>query len=151
MSIEVILTENDPKLGKRGQVVKVSSGHAHNFLIPHKKAVLATPSHLKLFKEEQARSAEKAAEAKAHAEALANKIKNETLTVEVMAGETDKLYGAVTSHEIQRALSAAGTEIDKKAIHLEEPIRKLGNFDIEIKLHPEVNVKLKVSVIKKRS
>ena len=150
MDIQVILTENDPKLGRRGQLVKVSSGHAHNFLIPHKKAILATPSNLKAFKEQEAKSAEKAAQSKSHAEEMAQKITAASVAVEMMAGDADKLYGAVTSHEIQRALSAKGIEVDKKAVHLEEPIRKLGDFEIAVKLHPEVSVKLKVSVVKKK-
>ena len=126
MDVEVVLTEADPKLGQRGQVIKVSAGYAHNFLIPHKKAKLATPSNLKSFDEEKTRRAKEHAQVKAHAEGLAAKISSLSLTLEVLVGEAEKLFGAVTAQDIQQGLLSQGITIEKKDIHLEEPIRKLG-------------------------
>ncbi len=151
MGIEVVLTESDPKLGQRGEVVKVSAGYAHNFLIPHKKAKLATPANLKSFEEEKAHYAKVAAQGKAHAEELAAKITALSLTLEVLVGEAEKLFGAVTAQDIQQGLLSHGIALDKKEIHLEEPIKKLGAYTVPVKLHPEIQAKLKLSVVKKKN
>ena len=150
MNIEVVLTENDPKLGRRGEVIKVSSGYAQNFLIPHQKAKLATPSNLKSFNEEKARRARSDAETKAHAEEIAKKIEAISLTVEMLAGEGDKLFGAVTAQDIQETLLSQGIAVDKKGVHLEEPIKKLGAYTVTVKLHPEIQALLKLWVVKKK-
>ena len=151
MAIEVVLTENDPKLGRRGQVIKVSSGYAHNFLLPNKKAKLATPSNLKSFEEEKARQIKEEAEAEAHAGALAKKIAASSLTLEVPAGEGDKLFGAVTAQDIQQGLLGQGVTVAKKGVYLEEPIKKLGAYTVTIKLHPQVQTELKLWVVKKKN
>ena len=151
MSIEVVLTESDSKLGQRGQVIKVSAGYAHNFLIPHKKAKLATVSNLKSFEEEKNRHAKEQAQTKAHAEALAARISALSLTLEVLVGETEKLFGAVTAQDIQQGLVNQGIAVEKKDIHLEEPIKKLGAYTVPIKLYPEVQAKLKLWVAKKKN
>ena len=150
MDIQVVLTETDPKLGKRGEIVKVSSGFANNFLIPNKKAILATPANLKSFEAEKEREVKSNAQKLAAAQELAQKITKVSLTVEVAAGEGDKLYGAVTNQDIQRALESQGAAVDKKEIHLEEPIRKLGAYQVPLKLHPEVSVTVKLWVVKKK-
>ena len=150
-NLEVVLTENDPKLGVRGQVVKVSSGYANNFLFPHKKALLATPANLKTFEAEKARLSQKDAQTKAHAEELAKKVEAASLTLEVLVGEEDKLYGAINTQDIQQGLAAQGISLERKDIHLGEPIKKLGAYQIDIKLHPHVMTKLKLWVIKKKS
>ena len=150
MDIKVVLTQDDPKLGKRGEVVKVAPGHAYNFLIPHAKAKLATPSNLKVFEAERQRSAKHEAAARGRGEALVKKIAETSLTLEVQAGEGDKLYGAVTVLDIQNALGARGISLEKKEIHLEEPIHKLGAFEIPIKFHSEVSATLQLLVVKKK-
>ena len=151
MDIQVVLTESDPKLGSRGQVIKVSAGYAHNFLIPHKKAKLATSANLKSFEEEKARRLKEQAQKKAHADELAAKISASSLTLEVLVGEADKLFGAVTAQDIQQGLLSRGIALEKKDIHLEEPIKKLGDTTVLIKLHPEVQAKLKLWVVKKKN
>ena len=151
MDIQVVLTENDPKLGQRGQVIKVSSGFANNFLIPHKKAIPATAANLKSFQAEKARLSQKEAQVKADAEALAKKILATSLTVEVLTGEGEKLYGAVNSQDVQQALLAQGISLERKDIHLGEPIHKLGAYQIDVKLHPQVTSQLKLWVVKKKS
>ena len=151
MDIEVVLTQDDTKLGRRGQVVKVSRGFAHNFLFPHQKAKLATSSNLKRLQAENDRHLKQAADARAQAEALAKKIEAVSVTVEVLVGESEKLYGAITSQELQQNLSNQGITIDKKDIHLESPIKKLGAYQVAIKLHPEVGARLKLWVVKKKN
>ena len=149
MDIQVVLTENDPKLGKRGQVLKVSSGYAHNFLLPNKKALIATPANLKSFEEQKVREAKDEAACLAAAGETAKKISAVSLKIGVLAGEGDKLYGAVTSQDILQALAAQGITVDKKDLHLPEPIKKLGEHQIPLKLHKQVTAQLKLSVVKK--
>ena len=149
MDIQVVLTENDPKLGKRGQVVKVSSGFAQNFLIPHNKAKLATPANLKSFEQEKARTAKEEAERLAQAKEQAARLSSVQLRLEVSVGEGDKLFGSVTSQDIVDALSNQGIALDRKKLHLEEPIKRLGGYHLPVKLHPEVSADLKLEVVKK--
>jgi large subunit ribosomal protein L9 len=149
MNIQVVLTETDPKLGKRGDVVNVSSGFAQNFLFPHKKALPATPQNLKAFEAEKVRTAKEEAEKMARAKEIAARLSKTALTVEVAAGESDKLYGAVTSQDLQAALAKEGIQLERREILLEEPIKRLGEFTVEIKLHPQVQASVKVRVAKK--
>ncbi|MBI3252555.1 MAG: 50S ribosomal protein L9 [Candidatus Omnitrophica bacterium] len=149
--MEVILTQDDPKLGRRGELIKVADGHARNYLVPRGKAVPATPSNLKRFNEEKSRRQKREAAEIAEARAVAEKLEKNPLSVEVLAGEGDKLFGAVTTQEIAQQLAAQGIKIDKKSIQLEEPIRKLGMHTVSVKLYPEVSAVLKLSVVKKKN
>ena len=149
MDIEVVLTETDPKLGKRGEVVKVSSGYAQNFLFPHHKAQPATPANLRAFEQEKARHLKEEAESLAKAKALAEKLGAANVRLEVQAGEGDKLFGAVTSADIVEALARQGIAVDRKKLHLEEPIKKLGDYEIPMRLYPEVHSVLKIEIIRK--
>lgn len=149
MNIEVVLTENDPKLGKRGDVVRVSSGFANNFLFPHKKALPATPANLKSYAEEKAKEKKLEAERLEEAKALAQKLKDFSLTLAMDAGDGDKLYGAINSQAIAEALAKQNFRIERKDIHLDEPIKKLGSHEVAIKLHRDISIKLKISVVKK--
>lgn len=149
MNVEVVLTQNDPKLGKRGDVVKVSHGFAHNFLIPNGKAKLATSSSLKGFEKEKEREAAREAKDLAQARELAQKISGLSLTLELSVGEGDKPFGSVTSHEIAQKLQSQGLAVEKKEVQLSEPIKQLGTFQVPIKIHPEVSAKLKLWIVKK--
>ena len=149
MDIQVVLTETDPKLGKRGQVIKVSSGYAQNFLLPHNKAKLATPANLRLFEQEKARASKEETERLSLAKELAAHAASIRLRLEVSAGEGDKLFGSVTSQDIAEALAKQGISIDRKKIHLEEPIKKLGSHEVPLWLHPEVHSVLKIEIVKK--
>ena len=149
MDIEVVLTETDPKLGKRGEVVKVSSGYAENFLFPHHKAQPATLANLRAFEQEKARHLKEEAESLAKAKALAEKLGTANVRLEVQAGEGDKLFGAVTSADIVEALARQGIAVDRKKLHWGEPIKKLGTYEIPLKLHPEVHSALKIEIVKK--
>lgn len=149
MDIQVVLTENDPKLGRRGQVVKVSSGYAQNYLFPNRKAQPATPANLKTYEAEKARRDKTDAERLAQARATAEKLRETVLTLEMSAGEGEKLFGAVTAQHLVEALASRGIACERKALHLEEPIKKLGRYEVEIRLHPEIAVKLKIEIVKK--
>jgi large subunit ribosomal protein L9 len=150
VNIEVVLTETDPKLGKRGEIVKVSSGYAQNFLFPHKKAVPATPANRAAAEAQKARQSKQDAEALAAARETAVKISASALVIEMMAGESDKLYGAVTNQDVAASLAGRGIRVDRRDIHLEEPIRRLGDHSVTLKLHPEVTATLQIKVIAKK-
>jgi large subunit ribosomal protein L9 len=149
LDIQVILTGDDPKLGKRGQVVKVSAGYAQNYLFPHQKAKPATAGNLKDAEAEKARHAKEAAELLAQARGLAAKLQASKLRLEMPAGEGEKLFGAVTAQDIVDALAERGLRTDRKKIHLEEPIKKLGVHEVEFRLHPEVTAKVQLEVARK--
>ena len=149
MDIEVVLTETDPKLGKRGQVIKVSPGYAQNFLFPHNKAKPATAANLKHFEQEKARLSQEEAERLSTAKALAGRVAAVRLSLGVPAGEGDKLFGSVTSQDIVEALAKQGIAVDRKKLHLEEPIKKLGVYEVSLKLHAEVHTVLKIEIVKK--
>ena len=151
MDIEVVLTETDPKLGQRGQVIKVSPGYAQNFLFPYKKAKPATAANLKSFEDEKARRVKEESEEKVRLTELAKKISTISLTLEVLAGEGDKLFGAITSQDIQLGLANQSIAVDRKGIHLEEPIKKLGAYTITVKLHSQIQANLKLWVVKKKN
>ena len=150
MNIEVVLLQDEPKLGKRGDVVKVSSGFAQNFLFPHQKAKVATSGNLKSFEQEKARHDKEEAEHLSRARELAKKIQEMTLTIEVSAGEGDKLYGAVNSQDIVEALGGQNLILERKEVHLEEPIRKLGAYQVAVKPHAQISVTLRVSIVRKK-
>ena len=149
MDIQVILTQSDPKLGRRGEVVKVSAGYAQNYLFPHRKAQPATPAALKAFEQEKAKHVKEEVERLERAKGLAEKLRATPLEISVAAGEGEKLFGAVTAQHIVDALAERGVACDRKMIHLQEPIKKLGRYEIECRLHPEVTVKLQVQTVKK--
>lgn len=149
MDIQVILTANDPKLGKRGDIVKVSSGYAQNFLFPNQKATPATPANLKLFNAEKERHDKHEAEVLSQAKELAAKISALKLKMEVSSGDGDKLYGAVTNQDIANALLGHKLSVDRKKIHLHDPLKKLGTYQVEIKLHADVVATLQLEIIKK--
>jgi large subunit ribosomal protein L9 len=130
-------------------VVKVSLGFAQNFLYPQKKAKPATSANLKFFEEEKARSSREEAVRLLQAQEQAARISAVRLRLEVSVGEGDKLFGSVTSQDIVDALSQQGIALDRKKLHLEEPIKRLGSYRIPFKVHPEVTTDLKLDVVKK--
>ncbi len=144
--MKVILLEKLDKLGNKGDIVEVADGYARNYLIPRKLAIAATPSNLKAWEAEQRLKRSKEEKLKAKAQKLANRINKTTVTINVKVGEEGKLFGAVSSIDILNALREKGIEIEKGMILLEEPIRGLGKYDVEIRLHPEVRANLKVVV-----
>jgi len=147
--MEVILREAIEGLGKAGELVKVKDGFARNFLLPHKKAVLADPKNMKQLEHQKQVAEAREKKVRKEAEDLAAKLSSASVTITREAGEEDKLYGSVTSKDISDALRTAGFNVDKRLIILKEHIRQIGTFDIAVKLHPEVNASVKVWVVKK--
>ena len=147
--MQVILIEDVDKIGKLGDVVNVTRGYARNFLFPRKLAMEATTKNIDLLEQKKKKRVQEIARVKAEMSELAGKVSNTSCTVAVAAGEEDKLFGSVTAEHIKEALAAEGIEVDKKQIHLAEPIRKLGVYQVEIKLHPEITASAKVWVVKK--
>ena len=147
--MKLILLEDMKKLGSAGDEVNVKDGYARNYLIPRKLAVEATSGALRILEQKKKANERKEAERKTECEELAEKIKNTSCTISVEAGEEDRLFGAVTSEMISESLASEGVEIDRKKILLEEPLKKLGVYDVDIKLHPEVKTQVRVWIVKK--
>lgn len=146
--MEVILLDDVESLGKAGDVVRVREGFARNFLVPRKKAMVCTKGSRKMVEEHQRLLSRRKEKEKVAYEKLAEKIAGISCTISVQAGEEDKLFGSVTNADIQKALVAEGVEIDKRKIVLDEPIKKLGIYTVDIELHPDVKTALKVWVVK---
>lgn len=147
MTKELILMADLEGLGLEGETVKVSEGYARNYLFPRKLAVPVTKAALKrLEKNKLERDARHLKELEA-AQSLAAAIEKISCTITAKVGENDKLFGSVTTADIIAALKQQGIELDKRKILLAEPIRELGIFQVKIKLHPQVEVALKVWVV----
>ena len=149
--MKVILRENVENLGTKDEIVQVSDGYARNFLIPRGLALPATPSELKKWEERKRIEKQKAEREKFKAKKIGEKLKNVTLVIEREVGEEGKLFGSVTTHDIASQIKKDfNVSIDHRKINLDQPIRVIGIRDISIRLHPEVEIPLKVEV-KKRS
>jgi len=146
--MQIILQEDVDKLGHRGQLVEVAEGYARNYLLPRKYAIEATPGNLKRLDKMRVAFAKKEAVEKGDAEKLAELLASVTLEFARRTGDEDHLFGSVTSGDIAEALDAKGYKIDKKKIHLAEPIKALGDFEVPVKLHREVTIPVKVHVKK---
>lgn len=147
--MEVILREGIDGLGKAGEIVKVKDGFARNYLLPQKKAVVADPKNVKLIEHQKRVALAQEAKVKKEAENLAAKLSNVSVTIAREAGEEDKIFGSVTAKDIADSLKNEGVKLDKKQVFLKEPIKKLGTFDVEVKLYNEVSATVKVWVVKK--
>lgn len=145
--MKVILTENVPSLGKAGDVLQVAAGYGRNFLIPRKLAVEATPNNLRLLQRQREAFLEKSKKEKYSAETLAAKIQESICNLAHKAGESGKLFGSITSKDIQAFLAEKGFALDRRKILLPHPIKSLGSYTIPIKLHSDVIANLKVNVI----
>ena len=145
--MEVILKQDVKGSGKAGDIVKVSDGYARNRLIPAGLAVEATEANKKAIAREKAKAAEKYAENKAEAEAFAKKLSADTIIVKTKVGDAGRLFGSITTMDIADAIQAqTGEEVDKRKIILDKPIKETGNYEVEIKLFPEVTAKIKVKI-----
>ena len=147
--MQIILREDVPSLGKSGEVVKVSEGYGRNFLLPRKKAIVATEGNLKRLEQEKQIIEVKREKAKAGAEAEAQKLQALPIILEKQAGEEDKIFGSVSTRDIAAALEAQQVKIDRRLIRIKEPIRAVGEHTVELHLHHDVVVPLKVTVVKK--
>jgi large subunit ribosomal protein L9 len=148
-TLQVVLQTNVDKVGESGELVKVRPGFARNFLIPRGLAVPATTAAVNRIAHERAVAVAKADKTKKEMQAVAEKINALKLTLTRSVGEDDKLFGSVTSKEIENAAKAAGVTIDRKKMQLAEPLKALGSFEIPVKLMTDVTATLKVDVVKK--
>lgn len=144
----VLLKQDVKGTGKAGDIVKVSDGYARNMLFPRGLAVEATEGNIRAAERQKERQAQKAAEDKEAAIALAESLKEKTLTIKAKAGDAGKLFGAITSKDIaDAATEQLGIEIDKKKIELEAPIKVIGEYSAVLKLYQEVKGELKINVV----
>ena len=144
--MEVILREDVEKLGARGAVVKVADGFARNYLLPKRLAVAATESNKKIVEQERTAYLRREAKEAADAQELAKLLAPVRITFRQRVGENDHLFGSVTVKDIADALEAQKFHIDRRKIHLEEPIKTLGEHKVQIRLHREVNAEIIVVV-----
>jgi len=150
-SMQVILKEDVHNLGKAGELVKVKPGFGRNFLIPQGKAVVATASNVKQIEHEKKLIAAKQAQLSKDAQAMSDRLASIEVQIERQVGEEDKLFGSVTSRDIESALKDKGVTIDHKKVHMPEPIKTIGYHTVEIKLGTGVTGKIKVVVVPKQA
>jgi len=145
-AVKLILRESVPSLGEAGDLVSVSPGFARNYLLPQRKAILATEGNVRELEHKQRVVAAKVAKERKEHESLRDRIQAVALTVRARAGEEGKLFGSVTSVQIAELLAAAGVEVDRRKIQLDEPIKELGEHAVEIRLQRDLVAKVKVTV-----
>ena len=144
----VILNRDVKGTGKAGDIVKVSDGYARNMLIPKGYAKEATEGNVRNLEKQKAIAAEKKAEEKAAAQALAEKISAVSVTIKTKAGEGGRIFGSITSKDISEALMEQHKlSVDKKKIQLDNPVKETGELSVDVKLYPEVTSKLKITVV----
>jgi large subunit ribosomal protein L9 len=144
--MEVILKEDVETLGHRGDVVKVAEGYGRNFLLPRKLAIEASKQNKAVIDQIKAAAVRKSAREKTGAEALAGQLNDVQLTFTRKVGEKEHLFGSVTSGDIATALENKGFTIDRRKIHLDDPLKSLGEFHVPVKLHRDVTAHVKVTV-----
>ena len=145
--MEVILREHVEHLGNRGEIVKVADGYARNYLLPRKMALLVTDGNRRQIERERAKFDAKEAEEQKVAQAIADRMASIEIVIARRVGETDALYGSVTTSDIAEALAAKGFDIDRRKLQLPEPLKRLGEVDLPVKLHRDVTATVKVKVV----
>jgi large subunit ribosomal protein L9 len=145
--LKLILQEDVQKLGKSGDIVTVKDGYGRNFLLPRKLAVLANHKNLRQMEHDKAVIATRQGKLKEQAESESKTLEAIELSIRRKVGEQNKLYGSVTVLDIAEALAAKGHRVDRRQIHLPEPIKLLGVHQVELRLHRDVTAKLRVEVV----
>ncbi|MBQ4344842.1 MAG: 50S ribosomal protein L9 [Muribaculaceae bacterium] len=145
--MKIILKEDITNLGYKDDVVEVKNGYGRNYLIPQGKAVIATPSALKMLAEDQKQRAHKLAKIKADAEALAASLEGVALTISTKVSATGTIFGSVNSIQIAEALEKLGHNIDRKVIAIKEAVKEVGSYTATLKLHKEVSVEVPFEVV----
>ena len=146
--MKVILRKNYEKLGEIGEIVEVKNGFARNFLIPRQYAYAATPGNVKAFEEEKKQILKRETKELEEAQKLAADLENVSISIPVKVGEEDKIFGTVTTQMIADSLKEKGFEVDKRKIEITEPIKALGIYSVNVKLHPKVNTAVKTWVVR---
>src|ERR1043165_9876374 len=142
--MEVILRQDIDKVGHRGDLIRVADGFARNYLLPRNLAVVATEGSRKMVEQEKAAAVRREAVERGDAEKLAQMLTGVTVSVARKSGDGDQLFGSVTAMDIADALAAKGYQIDRRKIHVADPIKQLGEFDVPVKLHKDVTAQVKV-------
>ncbi len=145
--MKLILKEDIANLGYKDDVVEVKSGYGRNYLIPQQKAVIATPSALKMLAENQRQRAHKLAKIKADAEAAAAALEGVTLTIGAKTSSTGTIFGSVNNIQIAEALEKLGHTVDRKLIYLKDAVKEVGSYKATIKFHKEVSVEIPFEVV----
>ena len=145
--MKLILKEDIANLGYKDDVVEVKSGYGRNYLIPQQRAVIATPSALKMLAENQKQRAHKLAKIKADAEAAAAALEGVTLTIGAKTSSTGTIFGSVNSIQIAEALEKLGHTVDRKLIYLKDAVKEVGSYKATIKFHKEVSVEIPFEVV----
>src|SRR5690554_2314416 len=145
--MEVILKEDILNLGYKDDVVNVKKGYARNFLIPQKKAVIASESAKKVLAENQKQRAHKIAQIKADAQAIADKMEGVSVTIGAKTSSTGTIFGSVTNIQIADALAEKGFELDRKLIVIKDQVKEVGDYTAVVRLHKEVSVEIPFEVI----
>ncbi len=146
--MKVILRRNFEQLGKVGDIIDVKNGYARNYLIPRQLAFAANKGNLKALEEEKIQIYKKDAKILAAAKQLAAELEKVSVTITVKVGEEDKMFGTVTSQMIADSIKEKGFDIDKRKIEIDEPIKALGIYNINVKLNPEVSASVKTWVVR---
>lgn len=145
--MKIILKEDIANLGYKDDVVEVKNGYGRNYLIPQGKAVIATPSALKILAENQRQQAHKLAQIKADAEAAAEALKDVVLTIGAKTSSTGTIFGSVNSIQIAEALEKLGHNVDRKLIAIKQPVKEVGKYNATIRFHKEVSVDVPFEVV----
>jgi large subunit ribosomal protein L9 len=145
--MKVILKDDVKNIGNMGQIVDVADGYGRNYLVPKGLAVEANIKNIKSLEHAKRVIQEKAKKVRNQAQELSNKISTVSLVMKAKAGEEGKLFGTVTTMDIAESLKSQGIEIDKKKISLDEPIKRLGSYAVNIKIHPEVTTQINLQVV----
>lgn len=145
--MKIILREEVKNFGQMGEVINVKDGYARNFLIPKGLAVEANPKNISALEHEKKKIQELAKKAKTTAEDLATRLSSKVITIKAKAGEEEKLFGSVTAADIAEALKKEGMDIDRKKILLEDPIKRLGNYAVNVKIHSDVSTQVSIQVV----
>lgn len=145
--MEVILKEDITNLGKIGEVVRVRDGFARNYLLPRGLVLVANKKNLKTFEHQKRVVADQKQRILRQAQTLGDQLASVSVVIPMRTGEEGKLFGSVTSIHIEKALKAKGLDVDRRKIHLEEPIRTLGDFEVPVRMSAELTVPLKVLVV----
>ena len=146
--MKVILIKDIEDLGSAGEVVQVKDGYGRNFLIPRSEALIASDTNVAQFESRRKLHEAVAERDRRAAEVIAKKLETDSLTAQVKVGEEDRLFGSVTVQNIAELLEAKGYQIERRAIQLEDGIRELGVYNIEVRLHPDVTATVKLWVVK---
>jgi large subunit ribosomal protein L9 len=145
--MEVILKEDIATLGKIGEVVRVRDGYARNYLLPRGMVLVANKKNLKTFEHQKKIVADQKQKVTRHAQVVGDQLAGVSLVIPMKVGEEGKLFGSVTTIQIEKALKAKGLNVDRRKIHLEAPIKSVGDYEVPIRLSADLTVSMKVSVV----